>query len=210
MRISRDLAGNRPRPVCNARNGHLSTISTRHQIPLLSHNPRRSPGCRLLAGVGVFIGPRHSGDPGASMTPKGARPLCSAAAPPDRSQRSRRPSHPALPGPSPARVWRAVADQRRRVPPCEAGDSAEGDGGQVGDGTVEQHGGGHLRAGPVAGGGDQGADQSEFGDSEAAGGDGQHRSAAGRTRRRRGRSARKPGPGTGPRRAGRPAGRATR
>jgi hypothetical protein len=61
MRISSDLAGSRPRPVCNARNGHLTTISTRHQIPLLSHNPRRSPGCRLLAGVGVFIGPRHSG-----------------------------------------------------------------------------------------------------------------------------------------------------
>jgi hypothetical protein len=42
------------------------------------------------------------------------------------------------------------------VPPRQAGDGAEGDGRKVGDGPVQQDGGGHLRAGPVAGVGGQG------------------------------------------------------
>ncbi len=66
-------------------------------------------------------------------------------------------------------VSRVAAGKPRCVPPCEAGDRAKGDGGQVGDGAVEQHGGGHLCVGLLVGGGGQGADQSEFGDSEAAG-----------------------------------------
>src|ERR1700720_2156706 len=96
--------------------------------------------------------------------------------PPDACAYRRQPYHTTLPGPSAGqRFAGAAADQCRCVPPGEAGDRAEGDGGQVGDGPVEQHGGGHLRAGLVAGGGGQGADQSEFGDSEAAGGEGQYR-----------------------------------
>ena len=58
------------------------------------------------------------------------------------------------------------------APPDQAGDRAEGDGRQVGDGPVEQNGRGHLRAGPVAGAGCQDGDQAEFGDPETARGDG--------------------------------------
>jgi len=49
-----------------------------------------------------------------------------------------------------------------------------GDGRKVGDGPVQQDGGGDLRAGPVAGIGGQDADQAEFGNPDTAGGDGQH------------------------------------
>jgi hypothetical protein len=67
-------------------------------------------------------------------------------------------------------------DEAWRVTPDEARDRAEGDGGQVGDGPVQQHGGCHLRTISVAGG--QRGDQSEFGDAETAGGNGQHRQQA--------------------------------
>ena len=67
-----------------------------------------------------------------------------------------------------AGVVRARADEAGRVLPYQAGDRAQGDGGQVGDGPVEQHRGGYLCAGPVAGGGGEAGDQSEFGDAEAA------------------------------------------
>ena len=72
------------------------------------------------------------------------------------------------------------------MPPYQAGDRAEGDGGQVGDGPVQQHGGCHLRAIPVAGAGGQRGDQPEFGDAEAAGGDGQHRQQPDERERRQG------------------------
>jgi len=61
-------------------------------------------------------------------------------------------------------------DERERVPPDEAGDRAERDGGQVGDGPVQQDGGGHLRTDPVVSADGQDADQPEFGDSDTAGG----------------------------------------
>jgi len=64
-------------------------------------------------------------------------------------------------------------NKRWRVPPAEAGDHAEGDGGQVGYGPVEQHGGRHLHPIAVTGAG-QGGDQPEFGDPQTAGRDGQH------------------------------------
>jgi hypothetical protein len=41
-------------------------------------------------------------------------------------------------------------NERWRVLPDEAGDHAEGDGRQIGDGPVEQHGGCHLHTIPVA------------------------------------------------------------
>ena len=59
------------------------------------------------------------------------------------------------------------------MPPYEAGEGAEGDGGQVGNRPVQQHGGRDLDADCVAGAGGQDSDQAEFGDPEAAGGDGQ-------------------------------------
>jgi hypothetical protein len=65
-------------------------------------------------------------------------------------------------------------NERWRVPPGEAGERAERDGRQVGDGPVQQHGGCYLRSISVAGAGQDG-DQSEFGDAETAGGNGQHR-----------------------------------
>src|SRR5579862_442609 len=73
-----------------------------------------------------------------------------------------------------AGVVRAGADEAGRVPPDQAGDRAEGDGGQVGDRPVEQHGGCHPRNIPVARAGGQRGDQSELGDAQTAGGDGQH------------------------------------
>ena len=54
--------------------------------------------------------------------------------------------------------------------PDQVGGGAEGDGGQVGDGPVEEHGGGDLAGGAGAGAGGHGADQAEFGAAEAAGG----------------------------------------
>jgi len=65
-------------------------------------------------------------------------------------------------------------NERWRVPPGEARERAERDGGQVGDGPVQQHGGRHLRTISVAGA-DQDGDQFEFGDAQTARGDGQHR-----------------------------------
>jgi hypothetical protein len=57
------------------------------------------------------------------------------------------------------------------VPPREAGEGAERDRGKVGDGPVQQHGGGHLHAGLVASPGGQEGHQAELGDPDAAGGD---------------------------------------
>jgi hypothetical membrane protein len=71
------------------------------------------------------------------------------------------------------RPVRLGMNERWHVPPGEAGDRAERDGRQVGDGPVQQHGGRHLRSISVAGG--QDGDQPEFGDAETAGGNGQHR-----------------------------------
>ena len=59
------------------------------------------------------------------------------------------------------------------MPPDETGQGAEGDGRQVGDGPVQQHGRRYLDADRVAGAGGQGADQAEFGNPEAAGRDGE-------------------------------------
>ena len=59
------------------------------------------------------------------------------------------------------------------MPPGGAGESAEGDRRQVGDGPVQQDGGCYLGAECMAGTGGQGSDQPEFGDPEAPGRDGQ-------------------------------------
>ena len=61
------------------------------------------------------------------------------------------------------------ADECGCVPPGEAGEGAEGDGRQIGDGRpVQQDGGCYLGADYVAGARGQGSDQAEFGDPEAA------------------------------------------
>jgi hypothetical protein len=70
--------------------------------------------------------------------------------------------------------WPGV-DEPGRVPPHQAGGRAEGYGRQVGDGPVQQHGGGYLRTRAGAGADRQKADQPEFGDADTAGGDGQGR-----------------------------------
>jgi hypothetical protein len=54
------------------------------------------------------------------------------------------------------------------VLPHEVGGGAEGDRRQVGHGPVQQHGGGHLRAGTRVGAGRQGADEADFGEAETA------------------------------------------
>jgi hypothetical protein len=58
--------------------------------------------------------------------------------------------------------WLSV-NERWRVPPGEAGDRAERDGWQVGHRPVQQHGGCHLGAGPVAGADGQGGEQGQAG-----------------------------------------------